>query len=174
MFMIENRKDNCTKQNCNTMGGTLSRNRTYPYNCPPDEVARTGVGEYQMIDMKIFLRVTDAGRQRKHHHSDFQRQGHRKVAWGKQDNHEVEMERKEKKLCKYWIKLHSIFSSLDDPIDWSSTPVVSRWLWLGNRTFLKVASMMVDSGCLPSVSLVLDDQSSSLLYCYCPLISRHL
>ena len=26
---------------------------------------------------------------------------------------------------------------------WSSVPVVSRWLWSGNRTFLKVASMEV-------------------------------
>ena len=49
-------------------------------------------------DMQIFLPVADAGRQRKHHHSDIEHQGHLKLAWEKQDYHHVEMEKKEKTL----------------------------------------------------------------------------
>ena len=77
------------------MGGTLSRNRTCPHNCPTDEVSRTEAGEYQMTDMKTFLPVADAVGQRQGHHSDFEHQGHFRVAWEKHDNLEVEMEKKE-------------------------------------------------------------------------------
>ena len=70
------------------MGGTCLRNRTYPYNCPSDEVPRTEAGENEMTDMKTFLPVADADCQWKH----FQYQGHLKVAWEKQDNREGEMD----------------------------------------------------------------------------------
>ena len=88
------------KTNCNTMGGTWSRKRIYPHDCSPDEVSRTAAGEYQMTDMNnLFLPVADAVGQRQDHHSDFEHQGHLRVAWEKHDNLEVEMEKKEKRNC---------------------------------------------------------------------------
>ena len=61
-------------------------------------MARTEAGENQMTDMnKVFLRVTDAGGERKHHHLDIEHQGHLKVAWEKHDNLQGEMEKTGKK-----------------------------------------------------------------------------
>ena len=37
---------------------------------------------------------------------------------------------------------HLLTTDTDDPTLWLSVPVVSRWLWLENRTFVEVAGMV--------------------------------
>ena len=69
------------------MGDTWSIETKHILVCSTDEVATTEDGEHEVIDLKIFLPVADAGHQRKHHHLDIEHQRHIKVVWKKKDNH---------------------------------------------------------------------------------------
>ena len=54
----------------------------------------------------------------------------------------------------------------------SSAPVVSRWLWNGNRTFLKVASMVVSWWIVTFLSSARTWKKFYLLSCHTPIEAR--
>ena len=92
----------------------VSKMSFVPLPCMAHYEKQTEAGENQITYMnKVFLPVADADRQRQHHHSDFEHQRLLKVAWDKQDNHEVEMEKEERNCVSIDANRNSYFPSFD-------------------------------------------------------------